>query len=220
MFINKSSSRQHLILAVTIALLTACSQQLASSTPKLKSPVPQTAATERSTLTSVTQKPLLSQRTTQSTSASETELSSCRAADLKAVLEEMQGAVGSRYGIIKFTNSTDTACVLQGRPQIELLDSRQQRLPVRRNAIQSANVASKVTLQPGQQANLRFRWSNWCQKVPNNEINFVVTLPENQEQVPVVLPDAPEYHDAPPCNGPGSPSVLSVDVFKSPIKSP
>jgi hypothetical protein len=205
---------------MTIALLTACSQQLASSTPNLKSSAPETTATEHSTLTSVREKPLLSQGTAQSASGSETELSSCRAADLKAVLEEMQGAVGTRYGIIKFTNSTDTACVLQGRPQIELLDSRQQRLSVRKDAIQSANVDSKVTLQPGQQANLRFRWSNWCQKVPNNEIKFVVTLPDNQEQVPVVLPDAPEYHDAPPCNGPGSPSVLSVDVFKSPIKSP
>ena len=219
--VHNSLSPQHLILGTaisfggalcTITLLTACSQPLASSTPNLKSSVPNPGA--MSPVTSLTQKPLVTQRTNQVTPASETTLRSCRATDLKAVLNELQGAVGSRYGTIKFTNTTSTPCVLQGRPLIELLNSNQQLLPVRESATSAGDIGSKVTVQPGEYASLSFRWVNWCQKVPNNEIKFVVKLPGRQGQVPVVFPDAPEYRDTPPCNGPDSPSVLSVDLFK------
>lgn len=212
--VRQTLSRQHPIFKTgigfagtlgAIALLTACSQPVTSSTPNLNSAVPNPAAA------SVKEKPLLSQRTD---TPSETTPRSCRASDLKAVLDEMQGAVGSRYGVIKLTNSTDTACILQAHPQIQLLDSRRQLLPAKEGAIASANAGSKLTVQAGQDAYLRFRWSNWCQKGPDKEIQFAVNLPNSQEQVPVTIPEAPQYHDTPPCNGSSSPSVLSVGEFK------
>jgi hypothetical protein len=157
----------------------------------------------------------VSQPIKETTSVSQTKFRSCHADELKAVLNEVQGAVGSRYGTIKFTNAGDTACILQGHPQIELLNSRGQSLPVHKDTLRSDEVGSRVTLQPRQSAYLTFKWSNWCEKVPNNEIKFVVSLPQNHEQVPVVLPDAPEYQGTPPCNGATQPSILSVGLFNS-----
>lgn len=203
--VNKSLSRNSLVLGSAIALLTACSQPIAGRANQLNPGLPNTGTSSSP----------VSQPIKETTSVSQTELRSCYADDLKAVLNEMQGAVGSRYGIIKFTNTGDTACILQGHPQIELLNARGQSLPVKKDTLRSDEVGSRVTLQPRQSAYLTFKWSNWCEKVPKTEIQFLVSLPQNHGQVPVVLPDAPEYHDTPPCNGPTQPSILSVGLFNS-----
>jgi hypothetical protein len=226
---NKSLSRQSLILGSAlsfagalsaIGLLTACSQQPASGVHALKSPVPDTAATSPpATLKSVKEKPLVSQQTKEATLTSQSTLRSCEAGNLQAVLDEVQGAAGSLYGTIKFTNSADTACVVEGRPQIQLLNSSRQSLPVNEKDLQSGDVGSRVIVQPGQNAYLTYKWVNWCLKEANNDIKLVVNLPGSQGQVPVILPDKPEYHNTPPCNGAGEPSSLSVGLF-SPKPSP
>lgn len=222
---KKSLSQPYLILGTAIAacgsalgaiaLLTACSQPPVNEPPNLKSSPKDTAeAPPPKTPTSVREKPVVSQQTDKTTLISQTELRSCRAGDLQAVLDDYQGGAGSRYGRIKFTNSANTACVLQGRPQIELLNSVGKSLPLKEGALQSGEVASKVIVQPQQPAYLAFRWSNWCLKEPNNEIKFVVNLPGEAGQVPVILPDEPKP-TPPPCNGPDQPSSLSVRVFSS-----
>ena len=203
--VNNTLCRHSLILGSAIALLTACSQPIVGRANE-----PSSSVSNTGTSSSAANQPIKA-----TTSVSQTEFHTCHGKDLKAVLNEMQGAVGSRYGIIKFTNTGDTACILQGHPQIELLNARGQSLPVNKDTLQSDEVGLRVTLQPRQSAYLPFKWSNWCEKVPNNEIKFVVSLPQNHEQVSVVLPDGPEYHDTPPCNGPDQPSILSVGLFNS-----
>ncbi len=223
---NKIMSRQYRILGSAIAacggafgaiaLLSACSQPPVNQPHNLKSSSTDTAgAPLQKTPTSVREKPVVSQQTDNATPASDTELRSCHAGDLQAVLDDYQGGAGSRYGRIKFTNRAETACVLQGKPQMEVLNSAGQSLPVKERAFQPGEVGSKVIVQPQQQAYLAFRWSNWCLKEANNEIKFVVNLPGKAGQVPVILPDEPQYHAPPPCNGPDEPSSLSVRVFSS-----
>ena len=209
----KHLSRQHLILGTTIALLAACSQQFASSTPNLKSSAPDAATSPPATPTSVRKKLMVSQQANEATPTSQTALPPCSASDLQAVLDEMQGGAGSLYGTIKFTNA-DTACILQGRPQIKLVNSLGQPLPIKEKVIQPDEGRANVILQPRHSAYLTFRWVNWCLKQANNDIKFVVDLPESVGQVPVVVPDRPEYHNTPACNGAEEPSSLSVGRFK------
>jgi hypothetical protein len=212
MWKHHSLSRQHLILVSTIALLTACSQQSTRAVDNLKSLVPNTAtASLPSTLTSVKQKPLVTQQADNITSESPTALRSCRAQDLQAAVTDEQGAVGSRYAIIKFTNQAKTACLLQGNPQIEILDSKGRSLPVRGRARGSDEDGSKVIVQPGQQASLPFTWTNWCHQ-GDDKIKFVVNLPRSQGRVNVPLP---ANFDNPPCLGNNSTSSLSVGSFKA-----
>lgn len=173
-----------------------------------------TLTSPSSTKKTVNQKPVVSQQKDKATPASQTEVRSCGAGDVQAVLDDYQGGAGSRYGHINFTNTAKTPCVLQGRPQIELLNSGGQSLSVKETALQSDKVGAKVIVQPQQHAYLAFRWSNWCLKEPNNEIKFVVNLPGSQEKVPVSLPNETKYAP-PPCNGPDQPSSLSVRAFSS-----
>jgi len=206
-----SLSRQHLILVTTIGLLTACSKQPTNSVDTLKSFVPDTAtASLPATVTSVKQQVLVSQQADNTTPDSPTALRSCGADDLRGAIADQQGAVGSRYAIIKFTNQAKTACLLEGHPQIEILDSQGRSLPMRGGAMGSGGDRSKVIVQPGQQASVAFKWTNWCHQ-PDDKIKLVVNLPGSQGRVNVPLPT---NFDKPPCLATDPTPILSVGSFE------
>jgi hypothetical protein len=211
MWKHHSLSQQHLILITSIALLTACSKQPTSAVDMVKSYVPDTARTSLSaTATSVKQQPLVSQQPDDTTPDSPTALRSCRAEDLRAAVADQQGAVGSRYAIIKFTNQANTACLLRGHPQMEIFDSQGHSMPMRGGVMGSDDNISKVIVQPGQQAFVAFKWTNWCQQ-PDDKIKLVVNLPGSQGRVNVPLPT---NFDKPPCLATDPTAIMSVGSFE------
>ena len=64
-----------------------------------------------------------------------------------------------------------------------------------------------VTLRPGQRAQLRIAWHNWCGSPPPQTWRIVLGGGHGSF-------DAPGTTDAPPCNGPGQPSTLDLGPFE------
>jgi Protein of unknown function (DUF4232) len=151
------------------------------------------------------------------------EIAACGSGQLRATVADSEGAMGSRYFTIVVTDVSDTTCTLQGTPAITLLDGNL-------NAITSgvefgsapagwqANALPKppgwpvVKLRPGDVANVRVQWSNWC---PQDR-----AAPTWQLAVPgdgSVDVSGSELQPPPPCNGAGQPSSVEVGPFEPPI---
>ncbi len=146
--------------------------------------------------------------------------SACRAEDLIASVS-WQGAGQTLAGPITFYNKTATACTLQGRPQVQLVDASGAVLPVTQvngpGATGSTQTA-QVIVAPGQTATVFAVWqANYCGPKPTFPISLKVALPDTQGTLtaPVLGPpgQAP-LGVTPPCNASGSPSNISVGPFE------
>jgi hypothetical protein len=147
-------------------------------------------------------------------------VSSCAPAQLRAV-GSMQGAAGSREGGVTLTNFSDTTCALQGTPAITLLNRNLQPITtgVTFDSSPPGWVADGspqpagwpvVTLQPGDAALVRIRWTNWC---PQGRV-----APLWRVEIPgggtVDVVNGMDQLPPPPCNGPGQPSTIEVGPFE------
>jgi hypothetical protein len=143
----------------------------------------------------------------------------CTSAQLSA-LASMEGAAGSREGVIVFTNVSSETCTLEGRPGITLLDQNGQPITAGVTFTPSEPGWSingeheppgwpVVTLTQVDAASVRIRWSNWC---------------PDGTPVPAWHVDAPgggtvavtgmDAAGAPPCNGQGEPSTIETGPFE------
>jgi hypothetical protein len=143
----------------------------------------------------------------------------CTSGQLQAVAS-MEGAAGSREGVIVFTNISSDTCTLEGRPTITLLDQSGQPITSGVNVSSaepgwSVNGSPEpagwpvVTVKADDAASVRVRWSNWCPDgspipvwrfgMPNGETVGVTGMD-------VVGP--------PPCNGQGQPSSIEEGPFE------
>jgi hypothetical protein len=143
----------------------------------------------------------------------------CTSAQLRAVAT-MQGAAGSREGTVELTNLSQETCTLQGTPAITLLGHNGK---PRTNGVTFSSAPAGwevegsaqpsgwpvVTLQAGDSASVRIRWSNWC---PGGRAAPVwrIEIPSGGT-VDVRGMDSTE---PPPCNGPGQPSTIEVAPFE------
>jgi hypothetical protein len=143
----------------------------------------------------------------------------CTSAQLQAAAS-MEGAAGSREGVIVFTNSSSETCTLQGRPTIALLDQNGQ--PIDSgvtfspsepgwsvNGLHQPADWPVVTLTSGDAASLRIRWSNWC---PDG-----TAVPAWHLDVPgggTVAVAGMDAAGAPPCNGQAEPSTIEEGPFE------
>jgi hypothetical protein len=148
-----------------------------------------------------------------------TTVPACTSAQLRA-LGSMDGAAGSREGASSLTNLSDQACTLQGSPAITPLD--QNLHPITSGVTFSSSPAGwevngspqpagcpVVTLQPGDSASVRLRWSNWCpdgRAAPLWRIGIPGSGTVDVNGLDAVSP--------PPCNGPGLPSTIEVGPFE------
>ena len=145
----------------------------------------------------------------------------CTSAQLRAV-GSMQGAAGSREGGITVTNLSGQTCTLEGTPAVTLLN--QNLDPITSGVTFSSSPAGwvadrspqpagwpVVTLQPGDSASVRIRWSNWC---PDGRAGplWRIGIPGGG----TVDVNGLDAVSAPPCNGSGQPSLIEVGPFEPP----
>ncbi|MEA2460609.1 MAG: hypothetical protein QOH90_786 [Actinomycetota bacterium] len=132
----------------------------------------------------------------------------------------MEGAAGSREGSLAVSNFSDTTCTLSGTPEITLLDDNLD--PITSGVVFSPSPAQweadgspqpqswpTVTLNPGDAASVRIRWSNWCpdgRSAPLWRIQFSDGGYLDVNGMDAVAP--------PPCNGATQPSTIEVGPFE------
>jgi len=143
----------------------------------------------------------------------------CAARELR-VTGSVQGAMGSREGLIHLTNIAARACTLEGTPTITLLD--QDGRPITSGVTFGTSAPQwqadaqpepagwpVVTMEPGAAAQVRLRWSNWC---PDGAAapGWQIQLPGGDSATVGGLGDI----GPPPCNGQGQPSTIEVGPFE------
>ncbi len=132
----------------------------------------------------------------------------CRG-DQLAASGTVEGAAGSRDGTISVRNTSATTCVMGGRPEIALEDATGAPITDGVEVSTGPSPKASITLQPGQTAQFQYGWSNWC---------GTDTAPTWQLVAPAggkVTVDA-VGSEAPPCNGPGLPSTITIGSYEVP----
>jgi Domain of unknown function (DUF4232) len=130
------------------------------------------------------------------------------AADQLTATAVVEGAAGSRDGTITLTNASGTICKLAGRPSFSLVGQDGNPITSGIRFMPMEVPPSEITLRPGQSAAVTYGWSNWCEGPPPS---WRMEAP-GSGQVPV----AGLGPDAPPCNGPGEPSIVEYGAYEVP----
>jgi hypothetical protein len=142
----------------------------------------------------------------------------CTSGELRAN-GSLQGAAGSREGVIDVANFSDTTCTLQGRPDVTLLASPGHEIT---SGITFMDAGPGwmvdgdpqpagwpvVTLQAGDSASVRVRWGNWCPQGRAAPL-WQIDIPGDGP-----LPVTNGMDEPPPCNGEGVPSTIEVGPFE------
>ncbi|MFB6808157.1 DUF4232 domain-containing protein [Streptomyces sp. NPDC056387] len=71
----------------------------------------------------------------------------CHVADLNLAIDSPEGAAGSLYYPIQFTNTSTHTCALRGYPGVSVVDVRHRQIGT--SAIRTGEPVDTVTLQPG-----------------------------------------------------------------------
>jgi hypothetical protein len=139
----------------------------------------------------------------------------CAAAQLRASAAT-EGAAGSREGEIVFTNVSEASCTLQGT-SVWLLSTNGGRI----NGIDFVSSPARwqeegdpkperwpvVTLEPGDRASVRLRWTNWC---ATGRVFGETPLAAGGG----ILPIDGIGKDPPPCNAPDKPATIETGPFE------
>jgi hypothetical protein len=131
--------------------------------------------------------------------------------------------MGSRDGTVVVTNLSDASCTLQGTPTITLLDDNIEPITsgltfMSAPAGWQADALPKppgwpvVKLRPGDVANVRIRWSNWCPQGRAAPL-WQLGIPGSD----TVDINGFEAADPPPCNGADQPATIEVSPFEPPL---
>ncbi len=146
---------------------------------------------------------------------------SCRGADIGARFSGWNGATGSLVGGVAFVDKASVSCVMQGNPDVHLVDASGQDLPVKLGKY-SVESALPITLLPGVadaqphhslnpgQATFSFIWSNWCQ-TGHSPTSLRVDFNEGQF---VSMPITTDGVGGPRCDAPSGASYLSVGPIR------
>ena len=146
----------------------------------------------------------------------------CVATDLSAVA---QVALTSTYtshtlgGSIVYTNVSSQVCTLQGVPSVQIVDTTGAPLPVtQQEGVTLPPSAPPATLRAGEKAFSPIAWTNFCvQPPPPGPYSLKVTLP-NGGTLAAPFSPAPPFSavpPGPPCESPGSPSVIFVGSLQA-----
>ncbi|MEV0597140.1 DUF4232 domain-containing protein [Nonomuraea cavernae] len=81
----------------------------------------------------------------------------CSAARLRVDLGRVDSGAGNRYAPLEFTNRSETACTLYGRPELVLLSAQGAALSLPVSAADGPSPV--VTLQPGDTAGAVLHWT-------------------------------------------------------------
>jgi hypothetical protein len=140
----------------------------------------------------------------------------CGTDALQATLA-LEGAAGSREGSIDLRNTGAARCTLEGRPKVVVFAEDGSQAPISTVNTDAFWQVDKmgtpggwpvVTLDEGDTATVRFRWSNAC------DVGTSPTLRVSRQDGTAVAEIRVESFDVPPCNGPDQPSTLEIGPFE------
>jgi len=147
----------------------------------------------------------------------------CRST-LSKVTASYRADGGSITGSIIVTYGGErSTCVLEGIPQIEVVDASGTVLKTVQVVLNPGIVPKPLVLENNQQAELRFIWSNWCAAASNSAsptaandgLSFRVTLAPGDK--PITVPWTSENGQpltaTPQCTDAGQDSTISVQGF-------
>ncbi len=141
----------------------------------------------------------------------------CAAADLTARILDWQGAAGSRIADIELASRDGASCLIQGRPQVLLLDAHGSTL------IDSAKSGSgpahvsptdpRYVVSSGQPLKTQIGASNYCGASPALPLTVALVLPNGGHEplVATALTTGDQAEAVPPCNGQGSPASITTN---------
>jgi hypothetical protein len=128
----------------------------------------------------------------------------CRARQL-GVFAVAEGGGGAMVGSFQLRNNGLSACSLQGRPDLAMLDEKGKLLPVR---VLPARLAA-LRLRPRRAAEVRFQWSNWCRLSFPATVTMRLRLPQGGGAI-----TARAQVGRPRCDAPARPSTLATGPFE------
>ncbi len=113
------------------------------------------------------------------------------------------------------SNYTAETCILQGIPEVTILDSTGKQYPANLTAIPQAVSNVQVDLVPDGFVELQFAWTNWCGEAPSGSIQLQVSLANFQGHplIPLEDPNARPLQEAPTCKNDSQPSLLAISSF-------
>lgn len=140
----------------------------------------------------------------------------CMGSDLAAQVMSWLGAAGTRYGTIQVTNMAATSCTVRGTPGIQLVDGQGHVF------LDSANLGAPASVTPtdpvftslaggANSIYLMAGLSNYCGAAPTSPVRMALVLPISLGRVVATLPAGVIIAMA-PCNGPGAPTTLHVQM--------
>ncbi len=131
---------------------------------------------------------------------------------------EWQRSSGALDARLVLANFGSQVCIVQGAPQIELVNQNGWKLPVDQVQKSTGQTPAKITLDPAATytTQARFVWRNWCTPASEENLHLEVVLPgyPGKLNVPVQDPNGHYLSDTPHCDDPSASSTLTIEAFK------
>jgi hypothetical protein len=196
-----SAQRTALVLAI-LCLLCACTPSGGLDVPASAPATPVTQVTMPATQAAAPAKP---------------EARLCSLGEMSASMEWQRSSGGLDARLV-LANFGSQVCIVQGVPQIELVNQNGWKLPVDQVQNNAGQPPAKVTLDPAAAytTQARFVWRNWCTPASEENLHLEVSLPGyfGKLNVPVQDPNGHYLTDTPHCDDPSAPSTLTIEAFK------
>ncbi|MDI7277320.1 MAG: DUF4232 domain-containing protein, partial [Anaerolineae bacterium] len=136
---------------------------------------------------------------------------------LQATATWEPGQAGALVGRILIANRGSQPVVLQGTPLAVIVDGEGEELPTLRGEWQDpySTPDQPVDLPPGQQAQVRFTWANYCGPAVAAPLAFRLRLPSGEWiSAPVLDATGKPAQNVPRCNTDAPASALTVGPFE------
>jgi hypothetical protein len=147
----------------------------------------------------------------------------CRSTQMKVTTSYKTVGNAIAGSIIVTYGGERSTCVLEGIPQIEVVDVNGTVLKTAQVALNPGIVPKPLVLENNQQAELRFIWSNWCSNgsqtaspdATSHALSFRVTLVNDDKPItlPAVSEDGQPLTTMPQCTSSEQDSTISVQGF-------
>ncbi|MCJ7623707.1 MAG: DUF4232 domain-containing protein [Anaerolineaceae bacterium] len=127
-----------------------------------------------------------------------------------------QSAAGPVTGEIILTNFGSEACIIQGRPQIQIRDDSGRTLNIWDINQQNYEITPDIELQPESSVFATVVWKNWCRFSPDGSLRFRVSLPgyRGAQVIQMQDPNGRPLDDTPPCEDDSQLSSISIGILQ------
>jgi hypothetical protein len=134
----------------------------------------------------------------------------CAASQLSARITMWEGAAGSRIATVRLYNTSFTTCYVRNFPRVRLVSATGHALITGPAA---STTASTKTIAPLHYRTTLVQASNYCGGAFTAPVTLTFTLTGTLGRVVAIPLSTSDTSGVPPCNGPGSPGVISMHAW-------